>query len=105
MKWLTLTQVKDQSRIEQDFNDEDNKLISYATSAEETVANLLNRGKTVDEMIASLTDEYGGIPESITNAALMLVDVWYKHRSPEDTVNMSIVPYSFDLLIKPYMIL
>ena len=56
-------------------------------------------------MVASLTDEYGGIPESITNAALMLVDNWYQHRSPIDVVNMSVVPYAFDLIIKPYMVL
>lgn len=105
MKWITLIQVKDQLRIEQDFTDEDRKLSSYATSAEEVMARYLNRGKTVDEMIASLTEEYGDIPESITTAALMLVDNWYKHRSPEDVVTMSVVPYAFELLIKPYMYL
>lgn len=105
MKWLTLGQIKQQVRIEQDFDDENSLLTSYGAAAEETVANLLNRGKTVDDMVASLTDEYGGIPESITNAALMLVDNWYQHRSPIDVVNMSVVPYAFDLIIKPYMVL
>ena len=105
MKWLTLEQIKQQVRIEDNFDDENNLLTSYGAAAEETVANLLNRGKTVDDMVASLADEYGGTPESITNAALMLVDNWYQHRSPVDVVNMSVVPYSFDLLIKPYMIL
>lgn len=105
MKWLTLEQIKQQVRIEENFDDENILLTSYGAAAEETVANLLNRGKTVDDMITILTVEYGGIPESITNAALMLVDNWYQHRSPIDVVNMSVVPYSFDLLIKPYMIL
>ena len=105
MKWLTLEKIKDQLRIEQDFTDEDRILESYGASAEEVMARYLNRGKTVDDLIASLTEEYGGMPESITNAALMLVDNWYQHRSPSDVVTMSVVPYSFELLIKPYMVL
>ena len=50
-----------------------------------------------------MTEEYGGIPKSVVNAALMLVDTWYQHRSPASPVNISIVPYTFDILIKPYM--
>ena len=33
----------------------------------------------------------------------MLVDTQYKERSPLSSQNMSGVPYTFDLLIKPYM--
>ena len=103
MEIISLETIKQQCRIESDFTDEDARLISYGTSAEETLAQYLGRGKSVNEMVASLTDEYGKVPESIKNAALMLVDVWYQHRSPVEQVSMYAVPYTFDLLLKPYM--
>ena len=103
MKFLTLKEIKAQCRIEEDFTLEDTLLESYGDAAEETVTQYLGRGKTVDDMIASLTEEYGGIPKSVVNAAKMLVDTWYQHRSPASQVSICIVPYTFDLLIKPYM--
>jgi hypothetical protein len=33
----------------------------------------------------------------------MLCDVSYQYRSPISINNLSIVPYTFDLLVKPYM--
>ena len=103
MKWLTLEQIKAQCRIEQDFTLEDALLTSYGTSAESTVLNHLNR------TYYDLTEQYGNVSaqapawSDIINASLMLVDVWYKHRSPIEQVSMYAVPYTFELLIKPYM--
>lgn len=97
MKWLTLEQIKAQCRIESDFTDEDLLLTSYGNSAEGTILNLLNRS------YYDLIEQYGAIPQDIINASLMLVDVWYQHRSPVESITMSIVPYTFDILIKPYM--
>lgn len=103
MKFLTLKDIKAQCRIEEDFTLEDTLLTSYGDAAEETVTQYLGRGVTVDEMMESMTEEYGGIPKSVVNAALMLVDTWYQHRSPASSVSISIVPYTFDILIKPFM--
>lgn len=97
MNWLTLEKIKAQCRIESGFTDEDSLLTSYGNSAESTIMNLLNKS------YCDLTEEYGAIPDDIINASLMLVDVWYKHRSPIESVTMSLVPYTFDILIKPYM--
>ena len=97
MKWLTLEKIKQQCRIEADFTLEDTLLTSYGNSAESTILNHLNR------TYYDLTEQYGEVPQDIINASLMLVDVWYQHRSPIEALNMSIVPYTFDLLIKPYM--
>ena len=33
----------------------------------------------------------------------MLVDVSYNNRSPIGPQQMSLIPYTFDMLIKPYM--
>lgn len=88
--------------MEPDFTLEDRKLLSFGTSAEETIANYLGRGKTVEEMIESLREEYGDIPESIINGALMLVDTWYNYRSPNNATPVSLVQNTLDTLIKPY---
>ena len=97
MKWLTLERIKQQCRIEPDFTMEDELLTSYGESAESTTLNTLGR------TYLDLKDEYGEIPQDIINASLMLVDVWYQHRSPLEVVSLSLVPYTSDLLVKPYM--
>ena len=101
MKYLEIDYIKQHSRI--DFDCDDALLELYGESAEETVAQYLGRGKTVSEMAASLEQEYGTIPAAIRQATLMLVDVSYNNRSPIGPQQMSQIPYTFDLLIKPYM--
>ena len=95
MKWLTLEQIKRNSRIDGDY--EDTLLVSYGESAEDTVLNYLNRP------YQELIETWGKVPEPVVQASLMLVDVWYQHRAPAEPVSMSLVPYSFEILIKPYM--
>lgn len=95
MKFLTLDYIKQHSRI--DFDCEDELLELYGEAAEDTVMNYLNR------TLADLVAQYGVIPAPVQQAALMLVDISYQNRSPVTTVNVSIVPYTFDILIKPYM--
>ena len=95
MKWLTIDYIKQHSRI--DFSDEDSVLDLYGSAAEETVLNYLNR--TYQELL----EQYGEVPAPIRQATLLLVDHSYTQRSPASAQNMSIVPYSFDILVKPYM--
>ena len=97
MKWLTLAKIKQQCRIEPDFTEEDSLLEMYGESAEEVLLNHLNRS------YEDLMQIYGQIPAPLIHASLMLVDVSYQHRSPVSPQNMSIVPYTFDILVKPYM--
>lgn len=100
-KYVTLKYIKAHSRI--DYDCEDSLLELYAEAAEESVAGLLNRGKTVDEMVSSLTEEYGKLPSSIIHATLMLVENSYNHRDPSSPTAQIIVPYGFDLSVKQYM--
>ena len=97
MKWLTLERIKQQLRIEPDFHDEDELLEEYGESAEEVLLNYLNR--SYEDVI----EVYGHVPTPLRHASLMLVDTSYQYRSPVSVQNMSLVPYTFDLLIKPYM--
>lgn len=103
MKFLTLDYIKQHSRI--DYDCEDELLGLYGNAAEEVLAQHLGRGKTVDEMVESLTEEFGEVPAAIIQAALMLVDVSYQYRSPISPSNIYVVPYTFDILVKPFMIL
>ena len=95
MKYLSLELIKAHSRIEIDCEDE--LLELYGEAAEDTVCELTRR--SYDDFLA----EYGAVPKAIVQASLMLVDVSYQQRSPVGVQQLHAVPYTFDLLIKPYM--
>ena len=97
MKWLTLQQIKQQLRIEPDFDEEDDLLTMYGDSAEETILNVCNR--TVEDIF----NEYGRIPQPLVHASLLLVSASYEHRSPVTQYQLYAVKYSFDLMVKKYM--
>ena len=101
MKYLTLELIKKHSRI--DFDCEDDLLELYGNSAENAMAQVLNRGKDATEMVASLTEDFGKVPDPIMHATLELVDASYQHRSPADAQQMYYVLYGFDFKVKPYM--
>lgn len=89
--------IKAHSRI--DYDCEDDLLELYANSAEETVLKLLGRS------YENLIEECGEVPAPVKQAALMLVDLSYKERSPISPQQLYAVPYTVDVLIKPYMVL
>lgn len=95
MMYLTLAYIKAHSRIE--YDGEDELLTLYGNAAEETVMNIC--GTTYQKML----QEYTTIPSAVMQATLMLVDLSYQQRSPVSPSSMYAVPYTFDLLIKPYM--
>ena len=95
MKFLSIDLIKQQSRL--DCTCEAELLKLYGESAEQTLFQYLNR--TYEEII----EAYGAMPAPLVQAALMLVDVSYTHRSPVSPQAMSVVPYTFDILVKPYI--
>ena len=97
MKFLTLEQIKAQCRIEEDFTLEDSKLTLYGDSAEQVVFNYCRR------QYEDFISEYGAIPQDIVHAALLLVTASYEHNAAVSMQNLSMVPYGFDMLVKPYM--
>ena len=97
MKYLTLEDIKDQCRIERDFHEEDRWFCMCGEAEEDTMLNLL--GRTYEDLI----EEYGKVPLPVVQATLELVDISYQHRSPVNAQNMYLVPYTFDLRVKPYM--
>ena len=97
MKFLDLKQIKAQLHIEPDFTLEDDNLTRYGDSAEQVIFNLCRR--PYEDFI----ETYGAIPQDVVHAALLLVTASYEHRSAVSMQNLSIVHYSFDTIIKPYM--
>ena len=103
MKFLTIDKIKQQLRL--DCTCEAELLEDYGNSAEATLAGYIgfvdgNNIPDVDKML----EAYGGtIPAPLVQAALLLVDTSYQYRNPISNQNMSVVPYTFDLLVKPYV--
>lgn len=101
MKWLTLSLIKKQLRLETDFTDDDDLLTIYGDSAEGVILNTTRR--TVNELKAMNADDQSKVPAEIVQASLMLCEVSYTNRSPVSMQNLYIVPYNFDMIIKPFM--
>lgn len=97
MMIVTLEEIKAHTRI--DENTEDSVLELYGGSAEETVLGMCNRS------LESLYEEYGKVPDNIKHAVLMLAAWSYTQRQPASMQNLYAIPYTFDALVKPYMIL
>ena len=101
MKWLNLEEIKQQLRIESDWTDEDALLVRYGNSAEAVVLNLT--GRTYEELKAMNPTGEDAIPADLWEATVLLVELSYQQRSPLTSQNLSVVPYAFDMKIKPYM--
>lgn len=98
MKFLTLDQIKAQLRLDDEqFEYEHDLLELYGEAAEDMVLNTCNR------TITDIFEQYGMVPKALVQAGLMLVAQSYQHREPSSPQNLSVVPYAFDLLLKPYM--
>ena len=98
MKYLTLEYIKAHSRI--DYDCENDLIEVYGTAAEDTVLFLLNR--SYDDLLQACGGE---IPPAVMITTCQIADNLIRHRSPTDNINLSVVPYNFDLMIKPYIIL
>ena len=100
LRWLTLEQIKRQIRMELDFHEEDESLLEFGETAEESVLNSLGRS------YESLIESYGKVPAPVVQASKMLVTLSYENRSPTDRQNHSPIPYgNIEFLLNPYKIL
>ena len=100
MRWLTLGDIKDQLRIEQDDTSQDKLLTRYGATAENFTLGYLQR--TESELKAMNTDDPTLVPEDIVSATLMLVDLYYQYRGPISMQNLYLIDYGFDALVAPF---
>lgn len=91
---MTLDYIKAHSRI--DYDCENDLIEKYGSAAETAILNLI--GRSYDDLVST----YGEVPDPIMLATFELTDNLIKHRSPGEQVNISIVPYNFDLMLKNY---
>ena len=98
MKYLTLEYIKAHSRIDCDCENE--LLEKYGSAAERAILNLLNRSL---EDLKAAND--GEVPDDVMVATFELTENLIQHRSPVEQVSLSVVPYNYDLLLKPYIVL
>jgi uncharacterized phage protein (predicted DNA packaging) len=98
MKFITFDQIKAQLRLDDAQATEEHDLLElFGEAAEDAVLSLVRRN------MANLVETYGRVPRQIVQATLMLVAISYQQREPASQQNVYAVPYSFDMLIKPYM--
>lgn len=98
MNYITFDQIKAQLRLSDDQAELERSILKlYGNTAEKVVCNHIRLS------YEDLLEQYGEVPKPIVLAALMLVDTSYQQRSSISMQNMSSVPYTFDLLLKPYM--
>ena len=95
MKWITLAEIKANSRIDFDYDDD---LVTRCGNAAELY--ILKQTRRTYE---NIEDVYGNDIDDLKTAALLLADVGYKHRSPVSDTNKSVVPYTFDNMIADYV--
>ena len=95
MKWLTLEQIKRNSRI--DGNDEDELLIEKGEQAEDQV--LGDIGRTYQELI----EWKGGVPSDLVAASLMLVDAAYQQRCAISNIQWYVIAFGYESKIKKYV--
>ena len=96
LKFLTLQYITEHSRICCDC--EEKILEVYAAGAEDNLLRIIDR--PYEELVAM---GGGTFPPGLLVAGLMLVDVLYSHRSPQEQVKLSDVGYTFDFYVKPFM--
>ena len=100
MRWLTLADIKDQLRIEQDDTSQDKLLTRYGATAENFTLGYLQR--TEAELKAMNDQDQTLVPEDIVSATLMLCDLYYQYRGPVSMQNLYLIDYGFDALVMPF---
>ncbi|ELQ6112094.1 phage gp6-like head-tail connector protein [Cronobacter sakazakii] len=98
---LSLSEIKAQLRIEEDFTEEDALLTLLGGAAEARTSNYLNRRLYATEVPD--TDEDGlVVSNDIRQAMLMLCSHLYENRSSTSDVEMTEMPQSFKWLVDAY---
>lgn len=96
LKIVTLQDIKDNARIE---GDEENKAIErMGAAAERAVLNILEC--TLDELKA---ENDGEVPPDVYQAILMVATNFYEHRSQTNPTELYNVPYTVDMILRPYI--
>lgn len=92
---LSLEDMKTHLRV--DFDDDNAYIERLGKTALSQIIN--STGRSVAELKEMNNGEF---PMELQQAALQLVDLWYKERSAVSAINKIAVPYGLELLVKPF---
>ena len=95
MKIISLEEIKQNARIED--STEDTLISEMGEAAEQTVFNIIERD--YDELVAL----YGSVPADIKRVCLMIATHFYENRSVTNPTALYNVPYTADMILKPYI--
>lgn len=88
----TISELKYNLNIEQDYTEEDAYLLQLLEVSEQSVFNYLDKTK----------EDFTQIPSSIKHAIILLASQFYENRTPIAFASSSKIPYSFEFLLAPY---
>lgn len=97
LQFLTLEQIKKHLRIDPEETMYDDELLVYGCAAENAALKYMERD------LASLYEEYMKVPEDIVLACLCGVSTSFKYRERFSERTLYRVPYTWDLLLMPYL--
>lgn len=106
MNFITLNELKDQLRIEHDWDEENGLLTTMGNAAEAALLRACNRtAEGLMDDFGTTDPATGGAvpPPDFKMACLMLGKHLYDHRGPDDSVPQVPVPFSIDLMVKPFI--
>lgn len=99
---LTLSQIKEQCRLEDDFTEEDTFLSLLADAAKAKAETYLNRNLySLEEEIPADDEDGIVITGDIRLGLLMLVSHWYENRGSVTEVEKLETPQAFEFLLQP----
>ena len=95
MRFITLEQIKQQIRVEEDFTLEDDILELYGSSAEDSIIAVTRRS------YENFYETYGEIPSPVKLCALLMAASAYKDREAWTSQKLEATP-AFSFMLKPY---
>lgn len=98
MRIIGFDEFKANARIDIEVTEENIQLVKICEAAEDAVLNMIDR--TYEDVM----EEYNNVmPAPIKQACLMLATHFYEYRGVVSPTSLYTVPYTIDVLLKPYI--
>lgn len=100
---LTLTEIKAQLRLDEDFTDEDTLLGLLGSAVQARTESFLNRTLYAKDATVPDTDPQGLVmPDDVKLGMLLLLTHYYENRSSVSEIEKSEMPLAYHWLVGPY---
>jgi uncharacterized phage protein (predicted DNA packaging) len=97
MRFLDLDIIKKHLNLDQDFNDDNMLLESYADAAEKSIENF------IDCDLENTLDTEGELPKPLLCSMLLMIGDLYTVRQSISATSFVKVPRTLEMLIEPYI--